>query len=135
MHDRKGRKAEREAKDRMLDDTQIDEVIAHGIDYRGGVDRFGGNAAMFEKFIFRYLNDEHYDLLVQAVEAGDAEEGFRVAHTLKGVVGNLSFSSYFAVLEPVTEALRSGNIDAARRSMPDVEKAHKETVAILEQLS
>lgn len=51
MHDRKGRKAEREAKDRMLDDTQIDELIAHGIDYRGGVDRFGGNAAMFEKFI------------------------------------------------------------------------------------
>lgn len=119
----------------MLDDTQIDEVIAHGIDYRGEVDRFGGNAAMFEKFIFRYLNDEHYDLLVQAIEAGDAEEGFRVAHTLKGVVGNLSFSSYFAVLEPVTEALRSGNIDAARRSMSDVEKAHKETVAILEQLS
>lgn len=135
MHDRKGRKAEREAKDRMLDDTQIDELIAHGIDYRGGVDRFGGNAAMFEKFIFRYLNDEHYDLLTQAIEAGDAEEGFRVAHTLKGVVGNLSFSSYFAVLEPVTEALRSGNIDAARRSMPDVEKVHKETVAILGQLS
>ena len=72
MHDRKGRKAEREAKDRMLDDTQIDELIAHGIDYRGGVDRFGGNAAMFEKFIFRYLNDEHYDLLTQAIEAGDA---------------------------------------------------------------
>lgn len=118
----------------MLDDTQIDELIAHGIDYRGGVDRFGGNAAMFEKFIFRYLNDEHYGLLKQAVEAGDAEEGFRVAHTLKGVVGNLSFSSYFAALEPVTESLRSGDMDAARRFMPAVEKAHEETVAILEQL-
>ena len=37
---------EREAKGRMLNETQIDELIAHGIDYRGGVDRFGGNSAM-----------------------------------------------------------------------------------------
>lgn len=118
----------------MLDETQIDELIAHGIDYRGGVDRFGGNSAMFEKFIFRYLDDEHYDLLVAAVEADDAEEGFRVAHTLKGVVGNLSFSSFFNILDPVTESLRSGDIEAARRSMPDIENAHRETIAILEQL-
>lgn len=126
---------EREAKGRMLNETQIDELIAHGIDYCGGVDRFGGNSAMFEKFIFRYLDDEHYSLLVAAVEAGDAEEGFRVAHTLKGVVGNLSFSSYFAVLDPVTESLRSGDLESARRLMPNVEKAHMETIAILEQLS
>lgn len=68
----------------MLNETQIDELIAHGIDYRGGVDRFGGNSAMFEKFIFRYLDDEHYSLLVAAVEAGDAEEGFRVAPYAQG---------------------------------------------------
>ena len=58
-----------------------------------------------------------------------------MAHTLKGVVGNLSFSSYFAVLDPVTESLRSGDLESARRLMPNVEKAHMETIAILEQLS
>lgn len=119
----------------MLDELQIDELISHGIDYRGGVDRFGGNAAMFEKFIFRYLDDEHYDLLVRAVEAGDAEEGFRVAHTLKGVVGNLSFSTYLATIEPITEALRSGDMETAKELMPNVESVHSETIAILRQLS
>ncbi|WP_180326534.1 Hpt domain-containing protein [Raoultibacter phocaeensis] len=117
----------------MLDETQIDDLIAHGVDYRGGVERFGGNAAMFEKFIFRYLDDDHYELLVQAIEAGDAEEGFRVAHTLKGVVGNLSFASYFELLEPLTEALRAGDIDAARPLMPSVAKAHEDVTAALER--
>lgn len=119
----------------MLDDTQVNELIAHGVDYRGGVDRFGGNAAMFEKFIFRYLDDEHYDLLVKAIDANDAEEGFRNAHTLKGVVGNLSFTTYFSVLEPVTEALRSGDLETARAAMPDVENAHAETLSVLKKLS
>lgn len=119
----------------MLNEQQIDALVAHGIDYHGGIDRFGGNAALFEKFIFRYLDDKHYDQLVEALEAGDIEEGFRIAHTLKGVVGNLSFASYFSVLDPLTEALRVGDADTARMNMPEVTKAHDETVAILKQLS
>ena len=97
-------------------------------------DRTGGERSYVERNANRRV-DEHYSLLVAAVEAGDAEEGFRVAHTLKGVAGNLSFSSYFAVLDPVTESLRSGDLESARRLMPNVEKAHMETIAILEQLS
>lgn len=119
---------------RMLDETQIEDLIAHGVDYRGGVDRFGGNAAMFEKFIFRYLDDDHYHLLVEALEAGNAEEGFRAAHTLKGVVGNLSFSTYFEVLEPLTEALRAGDVEAARPLLPPVAQAHEDVRSALERL-
>ncbi len=119
----------------MLNEQQIDALVAHGIDYHGGIDRFGGNVALFEKFIFRYLDDTHYDQLVEALDAGDPEEGFRVAHTLKGVVGNLSFTSYFSALAPLTEALRAGDVGAARTYMSEVAKAHDETVAILKQLS
>lgn len=119
----------------MLNEQQIDALVAHGVDYHGGIDRFGGNVALFEKFIFRYLDDTHYDHLVEALDAGDIEEGFRIAHTLKGVVGNLSFASYFSALDPLTEALRAGDADEARTYMPQVAKAHDETVAILKQLS
>ncbi|MEG0503566.1 MAG: Hpt domain-containing protein, partial [Raoultibacter sp.] len=97
-------------------DNQVEDMISCGIDYRGGVDRFGGNAALYEKFIFRYLDDDHFNQLVQAINSDNAEEGFRVAHTLKGVVGNLSFSEFFTVLDPATEALRNGDVDEARSS-------------------
>ena len=117
-----------------MNDTQIEELVSSGIDYPGGVERFGGNAAMYEKFIFRYLDDEHFDLLVQAIDAEDAEEGFRVAHTLKGVVGNLSFAEYFAALDPVTELLRTGEMQQARELLPAVQAAHRAVVNVLSAL-
>lgn len=123
----------RQKRSLVMDDNQVEDMISCGIDYRGGIDRFGGNTVLYEKFIFRYLDDDHFNQLVRAIDAGDSEEGFRVAHTLKGVVGNLSFSEFFTVLDPATEALRDGEIEKARTVLPAIEKAHNDVVAVLKK--
>lgn len=110
-------------------------LMRHGIDYEDALDRFGGNVALYEKFIMRFLNDAHYyDDLKHALMIGECETGFRSAHSLKGVVGNLSFVQYFHAVDEVAEALRAGDISLARSIMPAVDYAHRDVVTTLDKI-
>ena len=72
------------------------------------------------------------DSLVAAMEAKDYEEGYSQAHSLKGVSGNLSFRELFQVAAYVSDALFSGEIDAAQNHMAALGDAHKKVVEGLE---
>lgn len=117
-----------------MDSSLKNELIAGGVDYEDGIDRFGGNEAMFEKFIRRFPDDKHFDDLHAALAEGDSEMAFRHAHSLKGVVGNLSFNQYFEAISPVAELLREGNLAGAIALMPAVKDAHARVLAALEKL-
>lgn len=117
-----------------MDSSKIEKLNACGIDYAAGVDRFGGNDAMFEKFIRRYTDDTHYSELLTAIEAGDSEQAFRVAHTLKGVVGNLSFTTYYNAITPLTELLKEGKLEEARALVPSVQQAEEKALEALKDL-
>lgn len=80
------------------------------IDIAGAKERFMGNEGLFKKFLFRFPNENQFSQLKQFVEENKAEEAFQAAHTLKGVVGNLSLVSVSEVLNPMVEVLRAGNI-------------------------
>lgn len=107
-------------------------LAAYGIDYVDAMDRFGDNAALYEKLALKYLDDGHYVALVAAMEAKDYEEGYSQAHSLKGVSGNLSFRDLFQVAAYVSDALFTGEIDAAQSHMDALGDAHKKVVEGLE---
>lgn len=117
-----------------MDSATKEKLAASGIDYDGGIDRFGGNEAMFEKFIRRFSNDSHLKSLHQALSAKDAEKAYYHAHSLKGVVGNLSFKEYFNAITPVADLLRENKVDEAEKRMGQVEEAHSKVVQVLEDL-
>lgn len=64
-----------------------------------------------EKFIIRFLDDGSYQQIEASLKAGDMEDAFRAAHTLKGIAQNFSFTTLFQSSEELTEALRPGNED------------------------
>ena len=64
---------------------------------------------LVQKFVLRFLDDGSYDLLCRSVEAGDCEEAFRAAHTIKGVCQNLSLTRLQASSSALAEALRGGS--------------------------
>lgn len=113
---------------------KIEKLKSCGIDYDGGVDRFGGNEAMFEKFVRRYGEDTRYTDLLAAIESGDCEQAFRVAHALKGVVGNLSFTVYYEAITPLTELLKEGNLEEARALIPSIQEAHEKALEAIKEL-
>ena len=60
-------------------------------DYEGVLNRLRSEK-MVQKFVLKFLNDKSHELLVTSMEAGNYEEAFRAAHTIKGVCQNLSFT-------------------------------------------
>lgn len=63
---------------------------------------------LVQKFVLKFLNDGSYQLLLDSLAAGDREEAFRAAHTIKGVCANLAFNELLESSERLTEALRDG---------------------------
>lgn len=61
-----------------------------GADYAPVLQRLGSERIV-TKFALRFLEDKTFSGLCDALDAHDAEEAFRMAHTLKGICLNLGF--------------------------------------------
>ena len=64
--------------------------------------------ALIRRFALKFLEDQSYIQLKQALENKNYEDAFRGAHTLKGVCQNLSFDRLYEVSHELTELLRDG---------------------------
>ena len=62
--------------------------------------------ALIQRFTLKFLEDQSYLQLKQALENKNYEDAFRGAHTLKGVCQNLSFDHLYEVSNELTELLR-----------------------------
>lgn len=88
------------------------------------------------KFVKMFAKDPSYQGLVQAMEAGDYDEAFRMAHTLKGVCQNLEFGGLGAPSNAITETLREPHRDIAlaKSLLPDVTEQYNHTMDGVNQL-
>ena len=62
--------------------------------------------ALIQRFTLKFLEDQSYLQLKQALENKNYEDAFRSAHTLKGICQNLSFDRLYEVSNELTELLR-----------------------------
>ena len=62
--------------------------------------------ALIQRFTLKFLEDQSYLQLKQALENKNYEDAFRGAHTLKGVCQNLSFDRLYEVDLPTKQTLR-----------------------------
>ena len=84
-----------------------------GGDYNNVLSRFY-DEAMIKRLLGRFIDDTSFRALEQAMAEGDVQSAFNAAHTLRGVCQSLSFTQLCGTLNPITEALRGGNIAAVR---------------------
>lgn len=76
-----------------------------GGDHNEAVGRMMGEA-MLRRFLAKFPGDPSFSALEQALAAGDREEAFRAAHTIKGLCLNLGLERLRVSSETFTEALR-----------------------------
>jgi len=88
--------------------------------------------ALVTKFVGKFLDDQSYQLLESTLKAGDYDEAFRAAHTLKGVAQNLSFTKLYESSHEITEALRDKDYNRATQLFPRVEEDYCQTVAAIQ---
>ncbi len=117
-----------------MDITKKTRLEEAGIDVEDALNRFMNNENLMMKFLLRFPQDKNFPQLKAALDAGDAEAGYKAAHTLKGVVGNLSMTRLYAVTCTVSDALRSGDLATAANNLPELETAYQQVMKVLEEV-
>lgn len=109
-------------------------------------DSFGGgyedvkeripNDALIQRLALKFLADPSFERLCKALEADDYAEGFRAAHTLKGVSQNLGFQRLGEASSRLTELLRGSEEKQINPAECDTlwQQVTKEYEAVVEAL-
>jgi CheY-like chemotaxis protein len=97
-----------------VDEIALPEI--EGVDVEGGLKRVVGNKRLYRDLLLQFAAKQA-DAPAQistAIESGDQKLAERIAHTIKGVAGNIGLGQVAAVAEKLEKAIRYGDaVDAA----------------------
>ena len=65
------------------------------------------NDMLIERMIHKFMENNAYRPIIEAYEANNIKEIFALAHTFKGVTGNLALTNLFNIASELTEATRN----------------------------
>ena len=102
-----------------MDESKKEYLRQAGINVDTALERFMGNSDMYEKFLLRFFQDTNYEQLKKCVQQNDAEGAFGCAHTLKGVIMNLSMDVLTEEIVPMVEVFRKGTCDGAQEYLSE----------------
>lgn len=86
-----------------------------------------------QKFIYKFLSDQSYQLFETSMANQDYDEALRGVHTLKGICQNFSFTRLFESSNAVTIALKEKDYSQAIALMPQLSKDYNQTIQAIEQ--
>lgn len=102
-----------------------------GISVNEGVQRFNGDIAIYELCLNKFLSDEQFKLLTQAILEKDIKSAFSAAHALKGEAGNLSLTKLYNDICPLVEELRNNRFDKVPELMEQVTNDYNAIIDVL----
>ncbi len=105
---------------------------AMGADYEDVIRRLMSER-LVEKFVLKFLDDGSFSMLCEALEAGDWEQAFRAAHTLKGVSQNLSLTRLGESSSALTEALRNHTAPEDPALFAQVKEDYEKAVQVIRE--
>ncbi len=104
-----------------------------GIDTDDAIQRFMDRAALFEKFLMKFLNDTNMSALQKAIAEHQEEQATFHAHTLKGVCGNLSIRPLYDLFQRQVDLFRQHKWEEAVALMPEIESIYQQTINAIKQ--
>ena len=85
----------------------IDKLEKHGADTKTGLSRCADNEALYLRLVNITIQELSSGALGEALEAGDLDKAYYIAHKLKGGVNNLALTPISVPLCELTELLRN----------------------------
>jgi PAS domain S-box-containing protein len=92
------------------DDVILPEI--DGVEVAGGLKRVAGNKRLYRDLLVQFAaqqGDANVKISV-AIKSGDRKLAERIAHTVKGVAGNIGLGKVFAVAEKLEKAIREADL-------------------------
>ncbi len=113
--------------------SMISELKELGVDVEDALQRFMGNEALFTRMV-KKLPPVARDLkVIEYLDGGDYETALNNAHTLKGVMGNLSVTPLFQAYNDAVNALRANKPEEARKSVEGIVTLQEQIAACIEK--
>lgn len=119
----------------------LDELAKLGCNIDEALERCMGDPSFLER-MYKKLpasihsvasdssNEESSDIL-QCLDSGNVEKAINIAHTLKGVMGNLSVVPLYEAYSMATDLLRQGDCEKARKIIEDILPIQESIVRII----
>lgn len=85
----------------------LDDLVAFGANVDEGMARCMNNEAFYLRLVGSLKDEKGFDALQAAIDEGNLDAAFEAAHSLKGVLGNLSITPLYEPMNEITELLRS----------------------------
>jgi histidine phosphotransfer protein HptB len=108
-----------------------ESVGSHAAEVTG---RLGGDPALVLRFLMKFQEDDSLHQLCAALDSGDTESAFRMAHTLKGLCATLGLQRLFERASAMTELLRGGAIEPAKAALPDLQAEYERVHTLIDGL-
>lgn len=88
-----------------------------GIDYDAALARFVGKQELYERFLQKFLEDEHIADAAEAFADGNLAEVLEQVHALKGIAGTLGMVVLYEKSAEVVSNLRNQETEALAEKM------------------
>lgn len=88
----------------------IDGLRAWGANVDEAMARCLNNETFYLTLVNKAIQDAGFDKLKEACEAGNLDEAFDAAHSLKGITANLALTPILRPVEQITELLRTRTV-------------------------
>lgn len=114
-----------------MDTNTILALKEAGVDTEGAVRRFSGNAALYERFLNKFLTDPTFGKVTESFDKGDAEDAILTTHTFKGLTANLGLNPLFDLSAEMVNQLRAGQFKEASENYPKLKAAYDSICRII----
>lgn len=111
------------------------QLEAAQIDVEKALERFGGNEALYLKFLTKFLQDENFVQMMRCVSGRDYDGALQHAHALKGVTGNLGLDVLYQGLQDVVSDLRGNRTDGLEQKTTQLHAHYSSTCATIEKVA
>jgi HPt (histidine-containing phosphotransfer) domain-containing protein len=112
-----------------------DELKTLGVDMEDAMQRFMNNEALYVRMLGKLPKAVEEQEVLPLLESGDYSGALANAHTIKGVMGNLSITPLYKAYSNAVQLLRENKPEEARTVLENVVGLQKEIICKIESYS
>lgn len=113
--------------------SMLDELKELDVNVDEALHRFMNKTALYEKMLMKLPGMMQGEKLMETIDAGDINGAIEIAHTLKGVLGNLSITPLFEAYTKIVALLREDKPDEAKEILADSIPIEEKVVVCIEK--
>lgn len=115
--------------------SMLDELKALDVNVDEALQRFMNKAELYEKMLKKLPPMMNGKQVLEAIGAGNIDGAIETAHTMKGVLGNLSVTPLYQAYTDIVALLRSNEPDEAKKILEDSFPVEEKILACIEKYS